>query len=717
LAVTAFGSNFGTDPTKTTVTVGGKSAYVFAIAGSYLDGQFNFQIPWATAVGPTTITITVNGIASTPLSVTISAVSPYFQSVDGSGSGNAFVYEANGTPVTAVAPASVGDTLVAYVIGLGQTTPPTVDTANGVASATAQVSPKPTITIGGVNAPVAFAGVLTSLGTSSIYQVNFTVPNGVSGSVPIVISIGGVTSTSVGLSNSFLNVPIASTVPAPAITGVQNSTFGTTLAPGSLAIVYGARFGTDATKVTVSVGGKPAYIDGAISAGEMLVQLPFEAATGATTITATVGGVQTNAFAITLAATAPAWNIQGSGSKGPAQVLETSNNVLVGLPATSPAAAPAKIGDTLYGYAIGLGATNPVSPTGLQTAANPTATTPAVTLGGIAATNISAVLTKNYPGIYQVNFTVPPGAQGTVPLVITIGGVSSLAGVVTIAVSGLSAVTNNASFANPGTASPGSIATAFANTLGTSTDELSGVFPSSSSEGVQVTFTGGSANGEGGPIFHVVASPAQQQVDLLVPTDLPTSGTVNVQLSTATTKYPTYTLNMVPANPGMYTLTDPVSLKPSALVEFNNSEWLVLSTAQTADFQIPPCGKSTTALALCGQPASPGTYLTIYLTGLGLATPSGDPAGKPLPTGQIAPANGSPVYQTPTLPTVTIGGVTATALFSGLTPGFAGLYQVDVQVPNGITFGDAVPLVISMLGQSDTETISVQASSVPVPAN
>jgi len=38
--------------------------------------------------------------------------------------------------------------------------------------------------------------------------------------------------------------------------------------------------------------------------------------------------------------------------------------------------------------------------------------------------------------------------------------------------------------------------------------------------------------------------------------------------------------------------------------------------------------------------------------------------------------------------------------FSGLTPGDPGLYQVNAVVPSGIVTGDAVPVVISVAGQT-----------------
>jgi uncharacterized protein (TIGR03437 family) len=58
---------------------------------------------------------------------------------------------------------------------------------------------------------------------------------------------------------------------------------------------------------------------------------------------------------------------------------------------------------------------------------------------------------------------------------------------------------------------------------------------------------------------------------------------------------------------------------------------------------------------------------------------------------------------------VTIGGLTANVSFSGLAPGFVGLYQVNALVPAGVAAGSAVPVVISMGGAtSNTVTVAVQ---------
>ena len=62
-------------------------------------------------------------------------------------------------------------------------------------------------------------------------------------------------------------------------------------------------------------------------------------------------------------------------------------------------------------------------------------------------------------------------------------------------------------------------------------------------------------------------------------------------------------------------------------------------------------------------------------------------------------------------PLVTIGGISAKVILSGLAPGFVGLNQVNVQVPDGVTPGDAVPLVLTIGGvTSNTVTVAIAAA-------
>jgi uncharacterized protein (TIGR03437 family) len=65
-------------------------------------------------------------------------------------------------------------------------------------------------------------------------------------------------------------------------------------------------------------------------------------------------------------------------------------------------------------------------------------------------------------------------------------------------------------------------------------------------------------------------------------------------------------------------------------------------------------------------------------------------------------------YTTNTV-TATVGGQSAKVLFAGLAPDFAGLYQVNLVVPSGVTASTSVPVVLSVGGRSSVPvTVSIQ---------
>jgi uncharacterized protein (TIGR03437 family) len=59
-------------------------------------------------------------------------------------------------------------------------------------------------------------------------------------------------------------------------------------------------------------------------------------------------------------------------------------------------------------------------------------------------------------------------------------------------------------------------------------------------------------------------------------------------------------------------------------------------------------------------------------------------------------STGKTLNQTP-LPTVYIADQQATVLFSGLTPGFPGLYQLNVTIPTSLSSTGDLPLAISTM--------------------
>jgi uncharacterized protein (TIGR03437 family) len=139
-----------------------------------------------------------------------------------------------------------------------------------------------------------------------------------------------------------------------------------------------------------------------------------------------------------------------------------------------------------------------------------------------------------------------------------------------------------------------------------------------------------------------------------------------------------------------------------------NTAWLAIPENVAQSMGLP--GNCSVEAIYCGRPILPGEPIQLFLTGLGRATPGGDPGAPPLSTPQIAPVDAKPLYRTIALPEITIGGLPAEVAFAGLAPGFAGLYQVNAIVPPDVPAGDAVEVQVSTPnGLSDVAIIAVRA--------
>lgn len=107
-------------------------------------------------------------------------------------------------------------------------------------------------------------------------------------------------------------------------------------------------------------------------------------------------------------------------------------------------------------------------------------------------------------------------------------------------------------------------------------------------------------------------------------------------------------------------------------------------------------GPASALNALTGIPvtaAAPlraGDYVSLYLTGLGLATPNGG----------LSYAN--------VQPTVTVGGKTCAVSFAGRNPSYSGLDQINCQIPTGLASGAQPVVVTSGTRTANAVTIAVQ---------
>jgi uncharacterized protein (TIGR03437 family) len=103
------------------------------------------------------------------------------------------------------------------------------------------------------------------------------------------------------------------------------------------------------------------------------------------------------------------------------------------------------------------------------------------------------------------------------------------------------------------------------------------------------------------------------------------------------------------------------------------------------------------SLLSSGNPAHAGDVLLVYATGLGQTTPASA-------TGALSAAD--TVAKTGNV-TATIGGKAAAVVYSIASPGFAGLYQVAVTVPSGVT-GNVALQIAGGGASSNAVTIPVQ---------
>jgi uncharacterized protein (TIGR03437 family) len=271
--------------------------------------------------------------------------------------------------------------------------------------------------------------------------------------------------------------------------------------------------------------------------------------------------------------------------------------------------------------------------------------------------------------IYTTSLVLQPQAQGPAPAVNS-GG-----------------VVNGAGFnLTSSSLAPGSIAAIFGSNLsdgtvcvppncGPSFDASGKVIPTLA--GAQVSF-----NGTPAPIL---STPGNAQLNVQIPVEVAGAASATVVVTVNGQGSAPGTVSLTPLSPGLIAANASGSGQGAILNDRDAN--------QGVQSFVAPVGSAPNA-----HPAAPGDVIEIYGTGLGAMTPS-------VPTGTRP--QGLP--QTVTQPAVTIGGISATVLFSGLASCCVGLNQVNVQVPAGTPAGNNVPVTLSIGGAtSNTVTIAVQ---------
>jgi len=174
---------------EASVSVNGTAAPVLYASPT----QINFQVPWETATGNATVTVSVDGTVSNAITVPVTATAPgIFEYTSGAAIAQNHDYSLN----TTTNPAHAGSFLIAYLTGSGPVSPAVADGAATPSTGLVQTpSPLPTVTIGGQPALVIFSGLTPGL--IPLWQLDITVPSGLAaGSYPMIVTFGGQTSNS-----------------------------------------------------------------------------------------------------------------------------------------------------------------------------------------------------------------------------------------------------------------------------------------------------------------------------------------------------------------------------------------------------------------------------------------------------------------------------------------------------------------------------------------
>ena len=265
-------------------------------------------------------------------------------------------------------------------------------------------------------------------------------------------------------------------------------------------------------------------------------------------------------------------------------------------------------------------------------------------------------------GLYQGSIVLTPAATDlpavTIPVTLNVNATPPLRPVITAAV-------NGASF-QPGVAA-NSWATIVGTNLASTTDTWdrlisNGQLPTSL-DGVTVTF-------DGKPAYLSYISPTQ--INLVVPNIESTPAGVVVT-------------NLGVTETGLFdtAATQSSQYGPAFFLWPNNQ---IVATRQDYSYAAKP----GTFAGLATVAAKPSDVIILWGAGFGPTTPA-------VPLGYVTPSDTT--YSTSTLPAVTVDNISATVYGAALAPGFAGLYQVAIQVPASLGSGDW-PIVATIGGVS-----------------
>lgn len=212
--------------------------------------------------------------------------------------------------------------------------------------------------------------------------------------------------------------------PQRILNGASYAPAGNPIAPGEFVSLFGTSMAATAKAatlpypptlngVTVLINGKQAPIQ-YVSATQINALVPYSTQGPTATIVVQNGPASSNTVTVPVAVTAPGVFALDQSGTGEGAVLHANYSAV-------NAANPALLGETVLVYLTGMGAVTPAVADGaIPGASNINATPLSVYVADVAVTPIYAGMAPGYPGLYQMNFTIPLtiSTSGPVPLAI-----------------------------------------------------------------------------------------------------------------------------------------------------------------------------------------------------------------------------------------------------------------------------------------------------------
>ncbi len=470
----------------------------------------------------------------------------------------------------------------------------------------------------------------------------------------------------------------AATAP-PAITKIVDiGAFNTRFAPGMPIEITGTNLGTSASDpATITVGGKPLPILFFVNSSDVVAQIPVDTPLGTAAVVATYKGAASAPSTITIDSLAP--EILVHADTGSATFYD-----FTGLPIT--ASHPASANSQVYLIAVGLGTTIPPQVTGsMATILSPTTLPVQLMIGNKLVTpDYAGLFVGGLAGTYKILFKPPVDvAIGSQPVVLTVGGKSSntatlIVGPPVPVVSAGGVVSGGLSVPAVKILASNAIATVFGQSfapagtlLGVAgADLVNGRLPTKL-DGVCVY-----VNNVAAPLFFLSAT----QINFQVP-QVSAGGNVGVQVAASCG-----TASEVRSG------TESVSTS-SAAAEFfyflhspdGKNPIAALNAANGSYIGMPGLLPGATFI-----PASPGDILTLFFTGGGNTNPQFAAGELPGGAGDVTGSLGVMLAGAPVS--------SADILYAGVSPGFAGLYQLNLRIPMGTPSGNQ-SVILTISGQ------------------